>query len=152
MTTVGVIQILLFFGIILALTKPVGVFMARLFQGERTFLHPLLRPVEVAVYKLCGVREDTEQKWTHYTASLLAFSLLSFLLTYALMRLQGLLPLNPQGFGAGQVAPDQGFNTAISFMTNTNWQWYSGESTMSYLVQMAALAVQNFVSGAVGLA
>jgi len=152
MTTTGILQIAVFFVIILALTKPVGLFMSRLFQGQRTFLHPLLRPVEVAVYKICGVREQEEQRWTHYTASVLAFSLCSFLFTYGLMRLQGLLPLNPQGFGAGQVSPDQGFNTAMSFMTNTNWQWYSGESAMSYLVQMAALAVQNFVSAAAGIA
>ncbi len=152
MTTIGILQIVVFFGIILALTKPVGLFMSRLFAGERTFLHPVLRPLEAAVYKICGVRESDEQKWTHYTASVLAFSLFAFLFTYALMRLQGLLPFNPQSFGAGQVSPDQGFNTAMSFMTNTNWQWYSGESTMSYLVQMAALAVQNFVSAAAGLA
>jgi potassium-transporting ATPase potassium-binding subunit len=152
MTTIGVLQILAFFAIILALTKPVGLFMSRLFAGERTFLHPLLRPLEVGVYKVCGVRENEEHKWTHYTASVLAFSLFAFLIPYALMRLQGLLPLNPQGFGAGQVAPDQSFNTAVSFMTNTNWQWYSGESAMSYLVQMAVLAVQNFVSAAAGIA
>ncbi len=152
MTTIGILQILVFFGLILLVTKPVGLFMSRLFQGQRTFLHPILRPVEVLVYKLCGVREDQEQRWTQYTASLLAFSLFAFLFPYALMRLQGLLPLNPQGFGASQVSPDQSFNTAMSFMTNTNWQWYSGESTMSYLVQMAALAVQNFVSAAAGIA
>ncbi len=152
MTSIGVLQILVFFGIILVLTRPVGLFMSRLFQGERTFLHPILRPIEAAIYKVCGVTETDEQKWTRYTASLLAFSLFSFLFVYALQRLQGLLPLNPQGFGAGQVAPDQGFNTAISFMTNTNWQGYSGESTMSYLVQMAALAVQNFASAAAGIA
>ena len=152
MTSIGILQILVFFGLILLVTKPVGLFMSRLFQGERTFLHPVLRPIEVLVYKLCGVREDQEQRWTQYTASLLAFSLFAFLFPYALMRLQGLLPLNPQGFGASQVSPDQSFNTAMSFMTNTNWQWYSGEAAMSYLVQMAALAVQNFVSAAAGLA
>ena len=152
MTSIGILQILVFFGLILAVTKPVGLFMSRVFQGERTFLHPVLRPVEVLVYKLCGVREDQEQRWTAYTASLLALSFFAFLFPYALMRLQGLLPLNPQGFGANQVSPDQSFNTAISFMTNTNWQWYSGESAMSYFVQMAALAVQNFVSAAAGIA
>jgi len=152
MTSIGILQILLFFGIILALTKPVGLFMSRLFQGERTFLHPLLRPLEVVIYKLCGIKEREEHRWTHYAASVLAFSVFAFLFPYALMRLQGLLPLNPQGFGAGQVSPDQSFNTAISFMSNTNWQWYSGESAMSYLVQMAALAVQNFVSAAAGIA
>jgi K+-transporting ATPase ATPase A chain len=152
MTSNGIFQILAFFAVILLLTKPTGLFMSRLFQGERTFLHPILRPLEAIVYKLCGVREDHEQRWTQYAASLLAFSFFAFIFPYALMRLQGWLPLNPQKFGAAQVSPDQSFNTAISFMTNTNWQWYSGESTMSYLVQMAALAVQNFVSAAVGIA
>ena len=152
MTSIGILQILVFFGVILALTKPVGLFMSRLFQGERTFLHPVIRPVERLVYKLCGVREDQEQRWTQYAASVLAFSLFAFVFPYALMRLQGLLPLNPQGFGASQVSPDQSFNTAMSFMTNTNWQWYSGEAAMSYLVQMAGLAVQNFVSAAAGIA
>jgi K+-transporting ATPase ATPase A chain len=152
MTTIGIVQILVFFALILLATKPVGLFMSRLFQGERTFLHPVLRPLEVLVYRLCGVREGEEQRWTGYTAALLSFSLFAFLFPYALMRLQGLLPLNPQGFGASQVSPDQSFNTAVSFMTNTNWQWYTGESTMSYLVQMAALAVQNFMSAAAGIA
>ena len=152
MTSIGVLQIVVFFGLILAVTKPVGLFMSRVFQGQRTFLHPVFRPVETLVYKLCGVKEDQEQRWTQYTASVLAFSFFAFLIPYAMMRLQGLLPLNPQGFGAAQVSPDQSFNTAVSFMTNTNWQWYSGESTMSYLVQMAALAVQNFVSAAAGIA
>ena len=151
MTSIGILQILVFFGLILLVTKPVGLFMSRLFQGERTFLHPVLRPIEVLVYKLCGVREDEEQRWTQYAASLLAFSVFSFLFVYGFQRLQGLLPLNPQGFGATQVPPDLAFNTAISFTTNTNWQAYSGESTLSYLVQMAALAVQNFASAAAGI-
>lgn len=152
MTSVGILQIAVFFGLVLLVTKPVGLFMSRLFQGQRTFLHPILRPVERIIYMVCGVREDEEHRWTQYAASVLSFSLFAFAFTYALIRLQGLLPLNPQGFGASQANPDQAFNTAISFMTNTNWQWYSGESTMSYLVQMAGLAVQNFVSGAVGIA
>ncbi len=152
MTTNGVLQILVFCGVTVLVTKPLGLFMSRLFQGERTFLHPLCRPIEVLIYKLCGIREDDEQRWTQYAASLLSFSLVGFFFTYAAMRLQGLMPLNPQGFGAGQVAPDQAFNTSLSFVTNTDWQWYSGESTMSYLVQMAALAVQNFTSAAAGIA
>src|SRR5476651_1501832 len=119
MTTNGILQILSFLGIILLVTKPVGLFMSRLFQGERTFLHPVLRPVEVLIYKLGGVREHEEQRWTQYAASLLSFSLFSFLFVYAFQRLQGLLPLNPQGFGAAQVPPDLSFNTAMSFMTNT---------------------------------
>ena len=152
MTSNGVLQILVFFGLILVVTKPIGLFMSRLFQGERTFLHPVIRPLEVLVYKLCGVREDEEQRWTQYAASLLSFSIFSFLFVYAFQRLQGHLPLNPQGFGTAQMPPDLAFNTAVSFMTNTNWQAYSGESTMSYLVQMAALAVQNFGSAAAGIA
>jgi K+-transporting ATPase ATPase A chain len=152
MTTFGILQIAIFFGLILLVTKPIGLFMSRLFQGERTFLHPIIRPVEVLVYRLCGVREDQEQRWTQYAASLLSFSIFSFLFVYAFERLQGHLPLNPQGFGTGQLPPDLAFNTAVSFTTNTNWQAYSGESTMSYLVQMAALAVQNFTSAAAGMA
>jgi potassium-transporting ATPase potassium-binding subunit len=152
MTSIGILQILAFFGLILLVTKPLGLFMSHLFQGERTFLHPVIRPVEVLVYKLCGVREEDEQRWTLYAASLLSFSVFSFLFVYALLRLQGLLPLNPQGFGTAQMPPDLAFNTAVSFTTNTNWQAYSGESTMSYLVQMAALAVQNFASAAAGIA
>src|SRR5215510_5473683 len=115
MTSTGILQIAVFFGSILLLTKPVGLFMSRLFQGQRTFLHPVLRPVEALVYKLCGVREEEEQRWTQYAASLLAFSFFAFVFPYALMRLQGWLPLNPQKFGAAQVSPDQAFNTAMSF-------------------------------------
>jgi K+-transporting ATPase ATPase A chain len=152
MTTIGILQIVAFFGVILLLTKPVGLFMSRLFQGERTFLHPVVRPLEALVYRLSRVDERQEQRWTEYAASVLVFSFFAFVFTYAFMRLQGLLPLNPQGFGAAQVSPDQAFNTAVSFMTNTNWQWYGGETTLSYLVQMAALAVQNFVSSAAGIA
>jgi K+-transporting ATPase ATPase A chain len=152
MTGNGILQILVFFGLILLVTKPVGLFMSRLFQGERTFLHPVFRPLEMLIYKLCGVREDEEQRWTQYAASLLSFSIFSFLFVYAFQRLQGHLPLNPQGFGTAQMPPDLAFNTAVSFTTNTNWQAYSGESTMSYLVQMAALAVQNFTSAAAGIA
>jgi K+-transporting ATPase ATPase A chain len=152
MTANGLLQIAVYFLIILAVAKPMGVFMARLFEGKKTFLHPVLRPVETLIYKLVGVNEATEQRWTQYTAALLAFSIFSFLFVYLLQRLQGVLPLNPQGFGAAQTTPDLSFNTAISFVTNTNWQAYSGESTLSYLVQMAALTVQNFASAAAGIA
>jgi K+-transporting ATPase ATPase A chain len=152
MTIIGILQILAFLGLILLLTKPVGLFMARVFGGERTFLSPVVHPLEVLVYRVCGVREDQEQKWPQYTASLLSLSFFAFLFPYAIMRLQGFLPLNPQKFGASLIPPDGAFNTAVSFMTNTNWQWYSGESTVSYFVQMAGLAVQNFVSAAVGIA
>jgi len=159
MTSIGVLSIAVYFLIILALTKPVGVFMTKLFQGERTFLHPVMRPLEKLVYRLCGVREDAEQRWTQYAASLIAFSLVSLLFVYVIQRLQGLLPFNPNHFstghapsGATAMTPDLAFNTAASFVTNTNWQNYSGESTLSYFVQMAALTVQNFVSAAAGVA
>src|SRR5438105_11279213 len=152
MTANGVLQIAIYCLIILAATKPMGIFMAALFEGKRTFLHPMLRRLETTVYKLVGVNETTEQRWTQYTAALLAFSISSFLFVYALQWLQGVLPLNPQRFGASLVSPDLAFNTAVSFVTNTNWQAYSGESTLSYLVQMAALTVQNFASAAAGIA
>ncbi|MGA2723090.1 MAG: potassium-transporting ATPase subunit KdpA [Bryobacteraceae bacterium] len=152
MTSIGVFQIAVFLGVVLLLTKPLGLFMAKLFQGERTFLHPILRPVESLIYKLCGIREEAEQRWTQYTAGLLWVSVFGFLFVYVIQRMQGILPLNPQGFGGKLVSPDLAYNTAISFMTNTNWQAYSGESTLSYFVQMAALTVQNFLSPAVGIA
>ena len=151
MTSIGILQILLFFALILAVTKPVGVFMMRVFDGERTFLHPPLRWLEVLTYKVIGVQEEVEQRWTQYTAALISFSIFGFLLVYFLQRAQGFLPLNPQGFNAGNVSPDLAFNTSTSFVTNTNWQSYSGESTLSYFVQMAALTVQNFASAAAGI-
>ena len=152
MTSAGVLQILLFFVLILACAKPLGAYMARVFEGQRTFLHPILRWLEVLTYKATGIKEQAEQRWTHYTAALLSFSIFGFLFTYLVQRLQGALPFNPQGFGAANVAPDLAFNTATSFVTNTNWQSYSGESTFSYFVQMAVLAVQNFASAAAGIA
>src|SRR5579862_6202379 len=152
MTTVGVLQIAIFLGLILVCTKPLGAFMARVFEGQRTFLHPVLRWLEVLTYKVIGVKEEVEQRWTQYTAALISFSIFGFLLTYAIQRLQGFLPFNPQHFGTGNVSPDLAFNTSTSFITNTNWQSYSGESTLSYFVQMAALTVQNFASAAAGIA
>jgi K+-transporting ATPase ATPase A chain len=152
MTSMGIVQIAVFLGLIILCAKPLGAYMARVFEGQRTFLHPVLRWLEVLTYKAAGIREDVEQHWTHYTAALLSFSLFGFLLTYLLQRAQGLLPFNPQHFGAALVSPDLAFNTATSFVTNTNWQAYSGESTLSYFVQMAALAVQNFASAAAGIA
>jgi K+-transporting ATPase ATPase A chain len=159
MTALGIYQILFFFALILALTKPLGLFMARLFEGRRTVLHPLLRPLERLIYSLSGVREDAEQRWTGYAGALLAFSVATFTFTYLIQRLQGFLPLNPQGFstshavaGATSMAPDLAFNTAVSFISNTNWQSYYGETTMSYFVQMTALTVSNFTSAAVGIA
>src|ERR1700677_3745597 len=152
MTSVGLLQIVLFFALILVCVKPLGAFMANVFEGRRTFLHPVLRWLEVLTYKASGVREDVEQRWTQYTASLLAFRIFGFLLVYLLQRAQAYLPFNPQNFGTPNVTPDLAFNTAASFLTNTNWQSYSGEATLSYFVQMAGLAVQNFVSAAAGLA
>ncbi len=159
MTQLGWFQIAVYFLLILALTKPLGTYMFRVFKGERTILSPVLRPVERMIYRLAGARVNTEQRWTQYAASLLAVSLASFFFVYLLQRLQGWLPLNPMGFGtpgapanATRLTPDLAFNTAVSFVTNTNWQAYGGETTLSYLVQMAALTVQNFVSAAVGLA
>ena len=159
MTLSGIAQIVIFFLIILALTKPVGVFMFNVFEGRRTFLHPVLRPVERLIYRLGGVLEDDEQTWVRYTASLIAFSVFCFLFPYAFQRLQGILPLNPMHFSTPQapmngtpMTPDLAFNTAVSFMTNTNWQAYSPDTTLGYLVQMAALTVQNFASAAVGIA
>src|SRR5215510_2121006 len=143
MTGIGILQIAIFFGLILVCAKPLGAFMARVFEGQRTFLHPVLRWLEVLTYKVAGVREDVEQRWTQYTASLLSFSIFGFLLVYLLQRAQAFLPFNPQHLGA--VSSDSAFNTAVSFLTNTNWQGYSGESTLGYLVQMAGLAVQNFI-------
>src|SRR4051794_2376720 len=152
MTTQGVLQILLYFAVLLTLTKPLGSYMARVYEGQKTFLHPVFRPLERVLYRLGGVNEDVEQRWTQYTASLLAFSVICFIVTYGVQRLQGFLPLNPAGFGAKQATADLSFNTAVSFMTNTNWQSYGGETTLSYFVQMVALTVQNFISAAAGMA
>ena len=150
MTLNGWIQIALFGAIVIALTRPFGGYMTRVFTGERTFLSPILRPVERAVYWCCGVDEKQEQHWLTYAVAMLFFSLAGFATLYALQRLQGYLPFNPQG----QTAVEQSlaFNTAVSFVTNTNWQAYSPETTMSYLVQMAGLAVHNFLSAATGIA
>src|SRR5664279_2135890 len=159
MTLIGIVQILVFFAIIVAITKPIGSFMYRVFEGQRTFLHPILGPIERLIYRVSGIREDEEQTWVRYSASLISLSIFSFLFVYLIQRLQGYLPLNPMHFstsqaptGATPMTPDLAFNTAVSFVTNTNWQSYSPDTTMSYLTQMAALAVQNFVSAAVGLA
>ena len=150
MTAIGWIQILLFCAIIVALTKPLGWYMTRVFNGEWTLLSPVLRPIEVAIYWIGGVDEKREQHWVTYTLAMLFFHVGGFLILYALMRLQAVLPFNPAGQSA--VAEDLSFNTAISFITNTNWQNYGGESTMSYLVQMLGLTHQNFLSAATGIA
>jgi potassium-transporting ATPase potassium-binding subunit len=159
MTSLGIAQILVYFLILLAITKPLGAFMHRVFEGERTFLHPIFRPLERLIYLVGGVREHEEQSWVRYSASMISLSIFSFLFVYLLQRFQGHLPLNPMGFStpkapsfATPMTPDLAFNTAVSFITNTNWQSYSPDTTMSYFTQMAALAVQNFVSAAVGIA
>ncbi|MCL8382670.1 MULTISPECIES: potassium-transporting ATPase subunit KdpA [Xanthobacter] len=150
MTPNGWIQIALFCAIILALTPLLGGYMTRVFAGERTFLSPVLRPVEGALYGLAGVDPKREQTWLGYTLAMLVFHVGGFLILYAILRLQDLLPLNPQEMAA--VPPDLSLNTAISFLTNTNWQNYGGESTLSYLAQMLGLTHQNFLSAATGIA
>ena len=150
MTANGWLQIAVFLALIFAVTKPLGVFMARVFSGEKTFLDPILRPVERLLYRVTGVDEKYEMRWTEYATAMLLFSGVSMLLLYAMQRLQGLLPFNPQKFGA--VGPTHlAFNTAASFTSNTNWQEYAGETTMSYFTQMAGLAYHNFVSAATGI-
>ena len=150
MTFNGWVQIAIYCALIILFVKPFGAFMARVFEGERTFLHPVLRPVERAIYWCCGVDENQEQNWIVYAVSMLFFSIAGFVTLYALMRLQDVLPFNPQGESA--VEQSLAFNTAVSFLTNTNWQSYGGETTMSYLSQMAGLAVHNFLSAATGIA
>ena len=150
MTAIGWLQIAFIFALVLICVKPLGAFMARVFSGERTFLSPVLAPVERGFYALAGIDPAKEQGWRSYTMAMLAFSAAGFASLYGLMRLQDVLPLNPQEFSA--VAPDLAFNTAVSFVTNTNWQSYGGETTMSHLVQMAGLAVHNFLSAATGVA
>ncbi|HWE76894.1 MAG TPA: potassium-transporting ATPase subunit KdpA [Pseudolabrys sp.] len=149
MTAIGWIQILLYCAIIIAITPMFGGYMTRVFNGERNFLSPLLRPIEIVIYKIAGVDERREQSWLIYTIGMLLFHVGGFLILYALMRLQAPLPFNPAGQSA--VAEDLSMNTAMSFITNTNWQNYGGESTMSYLVQMLGLTHQNFLSAATGI-
>src|SRR5437868_8417032 len=150
MTANGWFQILFFFALVLLVTKPLGIFMTRVFNRERTFLDPVLRPVERLLYRITGVDESHEMRWTEYAISMLLFSLVSMLVLYGMERLQGFLPLNPQKLGAVN-SPALAFNTAASFTTNTNWQNYGGEITMSYLTQMAGLAYHNLMSAAVGI-
>ena len=151
MTTTGWFQILLFLALVFLVTKPLGVFMTRVFSREKTFLDPVLRPIERILYRLTGVDENHEMRWTEYAISMLLFSMASMVVLYLMERLQGYLPFNPQKFGA--VTPAHlAFNTAASFTTNTNWQVYAGETTMSYFTQMAGLAYHNFVSAATGIA
>ncbi len=153
MTFNGTLQLLLYMVVLIALAKPLGGYMARVYDGQPLVLNRVLGPLERLIYRLCGVRaghREADMDWKTYAIAMMLFNLLGFLVVYALQRFQGLLPLNPQGFGA--VTPDSSFNTATSFATNTNWQGYGGETTMSYLTQMLALTVQNFVSAASGMA
>src|SRR5579863_5066459 len=151
MTANGWLQIAVFFLLVLAVTKPLGVFMTNVFERKRTFLDPVLRPIERLIYKLTGVNEDREMPWTEYAIAMLLFSVVPMLLLYLIQRVQYHLPFNPQKL-VGVNPPHLAFNTAASFTTNTNWQAYSGETTMSYFTQMAGLAYHNFVSAAVGIA
>src|SRR5690242_5066422 len=150
MTLNGWIQIAIYSLLVIAPVKPLGGYMARVFTGEQTFLSPVLGPVERVIYRICGVSERDEQHWVTYTVAMLLFSVAGFVTVYGLQRLQGVLPFNPQGLSA--VEQSSAFNTSVSFVTNTNWQSYTPESTMSYLVQMAGLTVHNFVSAATGVA
>ena len=155
MTLNGILQILIFFGIIVAITKPLGLLMAKVFEGERTFLHPVFRPLEAFTYRVCGINEDEDMPWTSYAISVLLFSVVGMLATYGLLRLQGVFSfagLNPQGFGAKEMTPDLAMNTAASFSTNTNWQNYVPETTVSYFSNMVALATHNWMSAACGMA
>lgn len=150
MTVNIIIQLVLYFGALLLLAKPLGLYMARVYEGRSFGLNKVLGPMEQRIYRVCGIQQDEEMSWKKYAVSLLVFSAAGFLMLYMLQRLQAVLPLNPQKFAA--VSPDSSFNTAVSFVSNTNWQGYSGESTMSYFTQMAGLTVQNFVSAATGMA
>lgn len=151
MTANGWIQIILFFGLILLVTKPIGAYMARVFEGERTLLTPIIKPIEKLFYKLSGVKEDEDMHWTIYAFSLLMFTVIGVVLTYALLRLQRHLPFNPRGFGGRDMPADLSFNTANSFATNTNWQNYLPEATVSYFSNMVALAIHNWMSAASGI-
>jgi K+-transporting ATPase ATPase A chain len=152
MTANGWLQIAVFFLLIVACAKPLGIFIDNVMEGRRTWLSPLLRPFERLIYKLCLVDETQEQHWTRYAGALLAFSAFSAVLLYAIQRLQLWFPFNPQAYSAGNVSPDLAFNTSASFDTNTNWQSYVPETTLSYFVQMAGLTVHNFLSAAAGVA
>lgn len=159
MISLGIAQIVVYFALILVITKPIGTFLYNVFEGKKTFLHPVFRPLERLAYWVGGVREDEEQSWIRYSASMISLSVFGFLFVYVIQRLQGHLPLNPMHFstpqapqGATPMTPDLAFNNGVSFLTNTNWQSYSPEMTVSYFTNMAAFTVQNFVSAAVGIA
>ena len=144
------LQLILYMVVLLAFAKPLGTYMTKVYQGEHTFLDPVLRPLERLIYRSAGVKSEDEMGWKTYALAMILFNVLGLIAVYAIQRLQGMLPLNPEGLGA--VSPDSSWNTAVSFATNTNWQGYGGETTMSYLSQMLALTVQHFVSAATGMA
>src|SRR5512135_812667 len=150
MTPNGWIQLGLYLVVLIALVKPLGAYMARVYEGQSTWLDRIIGPIERLIYRLSGVNPQAEMSWKTYALAMLLFNLFGLIVVYVLQRVQGVLPLNPQGLSA--VSPDSSFNTAVSFATNTNWQGYGGETTMSYLTQMLALTVQNFVSAATGMA
>ncbi len=150
MTANDIVQIAIYLIVLLSLAKPLGEFMAKVYNGERTFLHPIFGPVERVIYRLSGIDPNEEMDWKQNAMAMLIFNVLGLLVFYALQRLQQFLPFNPEHFGA--VRPDSAFNTAVSFASNTNWQGYGGETTMSYLTQMLGMTVQNFVSAATGMA
>ena len=150
MTILSWLQLIFYLAVLLLLAKPLGTYMARVYQGERTFLHPILQPVERLFYRAIGTNPEAEMDWKPYAVAMLLFNLLGLLAVYLLQRLQAILPLNPEGLAA--ITPDSSWNTAVSFASNTNWQGYGGEVTMSYLTQMLGMTVQNFVSAAAGMA
>ena len=151
MRSIDLLQLGLFVAALALITKPMGLYLGQVLDAKgRTWFDPILKPLEKITYQLMGVNAEREQDWKQYTVAMLLFSAVSCLFTYAILRLQNHLPLNPQGFGA--LAPDLAFNTAVSFTTNTNWQSYTGEATMSYLSQMVALVIHNFGSAATGIA
>jgi potassium-transporting ATPase potassium-binding subunit len=150
MTLNGILQIVIYFVVLIALVKPLGAYMARVYESESTILDRVLDPIARLIYRLSGVNPQVEMNWKTYVVAMLLFNLFGLIVVYVLQRVQGALPLNPQGLGA--VSPDSSFNTAVSFATNTNWQGYGGETTLSYLTQLLALTVQNFVSAATGMA
>ena len=150
MTANGWLQFAVFFAVLLLLMRPLGLYIARVVEGEKTFLDPVLRPIERLLYRVCGIHADQEMSWQQYSVAMLIVSFVSLLLTYLIERAQGLLPWNPQHLAG--VAPALAFNTAVSFTTNTNWQSYTPETTMSYFTQMVGLAYHNFLSAAIGIA
>src|SRR5579863_4971147 len=150
MNAAGILQIVVYCAVLLATALPLGLYLARVYDGQKTWLSPVLMPVERAILAVCGVKRDQEQHWTAYAISLLIFNLVTLLALYAILRLQAYLPFNPAGETA--MSADLAFNTAVSFTTNTNWQNYGGESSLSYLVQMLGLTMHNFTSAAAGIA